>query len=209
MSKSKDVKAEQLKSVYGDMTVEEKKAFYKDWAESYDSDTLDDFGWIGYKSSAAEFAKRVLDKSAHILDAGCGTGLSGVGLKDEGFTNVEGADFSPEMLAQAEAAGVYNNLFELDLTKPPEIKTKYDAVFSVGVFGFGPPFIPDLVNLISLAKPGAPVILTVNGKGWGDKNWDEELPKVIDEHSLTLEEQFEISYLEKEQINGVLLVFRA
>jgi len=209
MSKSQDVKAEQLKSVYGDMSVEEKKAFYKDWAANYDAQTQSEFGWIGFKSSAKEFAKRLEDKAARILDAGCGTGLSGMGLKVEGFTNVDGADFSPEMLAEARKTEAYQNLFELDLTKQPEIETKYDAVFSVGVYGFGPPHIKDLVNLISLAKPDGSVILTVNGKGWIDKNWDEELPKLVAAHNFKLEEQFEIPYLEIEQINGILLVFKA
>lgn len=209
MSKSEDVKAEQLKNVYGEMSVDEKKAFYKDWAETYDAQTQGEFGYVGFETSAKEFSKRVGDKSASVLDAGCGTGLAGEVLAKEGFVNLDGADFSPEMLERAELTKAYNNLHQVDLTKSVALETQYDAIFSVGVFGFGPPYIGDLVHLFDVVKPGGLVFMTVNGKGWVDTNWEQELPKVIEKHQLNLEEQFEIPYLLNEGIKGIVLVFRA
>ena len=40
-------------------------------------------------------------------------------------------------------------------------------------------------------------------------NWKANLGSVVKEHNLKLEETLDIEYLEKEQIGGKLLVFRA
>jgi len=203
------VKSAKLKSIYGKKTVDDQKQIYKNWAETYDADTLGDFGWVGFKPAADEFAKRVKDKSALVMDAGCGTGLSGVALSQVGFTNIHGYDLSPEMLMKAKETGVYDMLNEIDLTNPIKVDQSYDAIFSCGVFGFGPPYIEHLRHLLATLKPDGYAIITVNGKGWIDKNWEQELPKVIEQHSLNLEEQLEIDYLENENIKGKLLIFKA
>ncbi len=196
------VKSAKLKSIYGKKTVDDQKQIYKNWAETYDADTLGDFGWVGFKPAADEFAKRVKDKSALVMDAGCGTGLSGVALSQVGFTNIHGYDLSPEMLMKAKETGVYDMLNEIDLTNPIKVDQSYDAIFSCGVFGFGPPYIEHLRHLLATLKPDGYAIITVNGKGWIDKNWEQELPKVIEQHSLNLEEQLEIDYLENENIKA-------
>ncbi|KAG1700384.1 Siroheme synthase [Nymphon striatum] len=163
---------------------------------------------MGFKPAAAEFAKRIADKNARVLDAGCGTGLSGVALHKEGFTDIEGRDLSPEMLDEARKTDVYTLLEEVDLTRPIKVSEKYDAIFSCGVFGFGPPDPCHLPHLLNLLKPGGFAVITVNGKGWLEKNWSEELDKVVEEHALKLEEQLDIEYLENEDIDGKLLIFR-
>ncbi|HYD70474.1 tetratricopeptide repeat protein [Azospirillum sp.] len=50
-----------------------------------------------------------------ILDAGCGTGLSGLGLRPYARTLI-GLDLSPGMLARAAERGLYDRLEEADLT---------------------------------------------------------------------------------------------
>lgn len=202
------VKSSKLKSVYGHKTVEDQKQIYKDWAETYDAQTTGEFGWMGFKPASAELAKRVTDKTSHILDAGCGTGLSGVALSKVGFTNIEGRDLSPEMLAKAKETGVYQSLDEIDLTHPIKVNEPFDAIFSSGVFGFGPPYPEHLRHLISALKLGGYAVITVNGKGWVETNWEQKLPKVIEQYGLKLEEQLDIEYLENEEINGKLLIFK-
>lgn len=202
------VKSSTLKNVYGHKTVEDQRQIYRDWAETYDAQTTGEFGWMGFKPAAEEFAKRVLNKDAKILDAGCGTGLSGVALKNQGFSNIDGKDLSPEMLEQAGKTGVYSLLSEVDLTNPIEVQEPYDAIFSCGVYGFGPPNPEHLHHLLNVLKPNGYAVLTVNGKGWIETAWPVNLEKAIKEHSLKLEEQLEIEYLENEDINGKLLIFR-
>ncbi|MEM7069457.1 MAG: class I SAM-dependent methyltransferase [Pseudomonadota bacterium] len=208
MTGTQEPKSEKLKEVYRDRTVDDQREIYREWAETYDAQTTGEFGWMGFKPAAEVFAKRVTDRSARVLDAGCGTGLSGLALSEFGFGNLHGRDLSREMLAIAEDRNVYQSLGEVDLTVPLT-EEPFDAVISVGVFGFGPPFPEHIHHLVNATKPDGLVILTVNGKGWVDRKWDTVLPDVIRTDNLRLTEQLDIPYLEKEEINGKLLVFRA
>ena len=203
------VKSSKLKSIYGKKTVEDQKKIYKEWAATYDADTTGEYGWMGFRPAAEELAKRITDKNAHILDAGCGTGLAGVALSKLGYDNIDGKDLSPEMLEKASRTGVYQILSEVDLTKTLSIANPYDAVFSCGVFGFGPPYAEHLRHLVAATKSDGYVVVTVNGHGWAEKKWSTELPKVITEFDLNLEAQLDIEYLENEGIDGKLLIFKA
>ena len=203
------VKHEKLKNVYDHKTVDDQREIYKNWAETYDAETLGEFGWMGFKPAAEEFAKHIIDQDARILDAGCGTGLSGVALSNHGFTNIHGRDLSPEMLEQAKKTGVYKSLAEVDLTNTIDVIEPYDAIFSCGVFGFGPPSPEHLHHLLDTLKPEGHAIITVNGKGWVETNWPKELEKAIKKNDLQLIEMMDIEYLENEEINGKLLIFRA
>ncbi|MEM7215222.1 MAG: class I SAM-dependent methyltransferase [Pseudomonadota bacterium] len=209
MTENDEVKSEKLKDVYDkNRSVDDQREIYRDWAETYNEQTTNEFGWMGFKPAAEAFAERVNDKSARVLDAGCGTGLSGVALAEQGFTNLHGLDLSPEMLAIAEKTGVYTSLGEVNLTHPIAVAEPFDAIMSAGVFGFGPPHPEHLPHLINAAKPDGLVMLTVNGKGWQDMNWETRLSETVEANNLVLEEQLDIAYLEKEEIDGKLLVFR-
>lgn len=208
MSNSSDPKSEKLREVYGERTVDDQRRIYRDWAETYDEQTTSEFGWMGFKPAAEEFSKRVPDRNARVLDAGCGTGLVGETLAGMGYTNLHGRDLSPEMLAIAEKRRVYKTLGEIDLTQPLK-EEPFDAVLSVGVFGFGPPDPEHIRHLILATKPGGTIALTVNGKGWIDREWEHELVRVVEKHTMNLTEKFDIPYLEKEEINGKFLVFTA
>ena len=132
-----------------------------------------------------------------------------VALADQGFTNIHGRDLSPEMLRIANKRGVYRSLGVVDLTQPISSDEPFDAVIAFRCVWFGPPHVEHIPHLINAAKPGGIVILKVNGKGWDDMDWNTRLPQVVADHDLQLEEQLEIRYLEKEDINGQLLAFRA
>ena len=118
-----------------------------------------------------------LPADARILDAGCGTGQAGALMAAAGFTNLDGADLSPEMREVAARLGVYQSLYHLDMTADyaPQIAeyarpddgphdapydAPYDAVICVGVFGYGPPHVGDLPRIMDAARPGAPVLVT-------------------------------------------------
>lgn len=201
------VKSSKLKSVYDKSSVEDQRRIYREWAATYDAETLEGFGWMGFRPAAEELQKRLPNKNALILDAGCGTGLSGKALADLGFTNIHGRDLSPEMLEKAKATGVYKSLDETDMTQPLEEPRLYDAVFSCGVFGFGPPYPEHLRHLTNLLKPEGLAVITVNGKGWKEKNWEKELNETVEKHTLDLKEILDIKYLENEDIDGKLLIF--
>jgi len=204
-----NVNSETLKNVYSkNRTVEDQREIYRKWAETYDQETTGEFGWMGFRPAAKAFAQRVSDRTLRVMDAGCGTGLSGVALAEHGFANIYGRDLSPEMLAIAEKTGVYASLSEIDLTQEIS-EDPYDAIFACGVFGYGPPHAEHIRLLVDATKPNGLIILTVNGNGWNDMEWDKKLSMVVSEHNLNLEENLDIEYLEKEKIGGKLLVFRA
>ena len=63
----------------------------------YDNDTNKNFL---YGEATKKFIKniKISDKDKIIADIGCGTGLSGEAFISEGFYNIDGTDFSNEML---------------------------------------------------------------------------------------------------------------
>lgn len=74
-------------------------------------------------------------QSGVILDAGCGTGLLGLELARHGFDNITGFDVSLNMLKQAEAKAVYNELIQADLLGSlPWADEYFSAVICIGVF---------------------------------------------------------------------------
>jgi len=146
-----NVNSETLKNVYSkNRTVEDQREIYRKWAETYDQETTGEFGWMGFRPAAKAFAQRVSDRTLRVMDAGCGTGLSGVALAEHGFANIHGRDLSPEMLAIAEKTGVYASLSEIDLTQEIS-EDPYDAIFACGVFGYGPPHT-EHIRILSIWK---------------------------------------------------------
>jgi len=200
-------------------------ALYADWAESYDADLIDAYGYMAPADAVAAMAamadQGMIARDARILDAGCGTGQAGALLAAAGFTHVDGADLSAEMRDVAARLGVYRQLFELDMTAPYELDSgrgdmvcgapdggTYDAVICVGVFGYGPPHVDHLPLIMDAARPGAPVLVTVNGLGWQKMGWDETLMPVLQDAGITLARQTRIRHMVKEGIHAELLELR-
>ena len=94
-----------LGTAYDLETGEQTLDHYQRWAGTYDQEVGVDIGYAQPARCAAAMA-RVAGSSDHVLDVGCGTGLSGVALRDAGFTRLDGCDFSPPMLERAAETGV-------------------------------------------------------------------------------------------------------
>ena len=70
-----------------------------------------------------------------VMDIGCGTGLVGEALVKYGYTNFDGADFSPGMLQVARQRNIYQQLIQADLTQKTNIAdASYIAVICAGIF---------------------------------------------------------------------------
>lgn len=96
---------------------DELKARYDAWAQYYDSDLMEVESYRG-PAEAAKVAARYLDPNGRILDAACGTGLSGEAMRKAGFRNLVGVDFSRGMLDVARGKGIYAELHQADLAEP-------------------------------------------------------------------------------------------
>ena len=187
--------------------------FYAAWAENYDTDLIDTYGYMAPTDAVARLMTQGLPAHARILDAGCGTGQAGALLAAAGFTHVEGADLSPKMREVAARLGVYKSLYHLDMTADyamqiAEYDAPYDAVICVGVFGYGPPHVGDLPRMMDVARPGAPVLVTVNGKGWEKMGWDDSLMPVLDAAGVTLAARTRIRHMVEEGVHSELLELR-
>jgi SAM-dependent methyltransferase len=96
-------------------TVDEARAHYRRWARSYDHDVFEHSQVIGTDTIADLLAAHLSDRTASVIDLGCGTGAAGRRLQSHGFQNIDGVDLSPEMLAVARSTGAYRSLEVTDL----------------------------------------------------------------------------------------------
>ncbi len=85
-------------------------------AERYDKDLIDEMGYVAPAIASQLLQGYVEDQHIRILDAGCGTGLVGADLHQNGYLNLEGLDYSVQMLEKAKDKGVYTRLHQGDLT---------------------------------------------------------------------------------------------
>ena len=107
-----------LGNAYSSRTAEEVRDYYDQWAEVYDEE-LTENSYQQPRRCAMELARHLNDRSARILDVGCGTGLSGIALSEAGYSHIDGCDLSQGMLEKAFKTEIYSKLFMADLNKPP------------------------------------------------------------------------------------------
>ncbi len=169
-----------LSKVSGDHSSVDPKKHYDNWAEEYDHELINDYGYIAHKITTSKFRTIVTYKKAQIIDVGCGTGLVGKELKKLGYSNIEGYDISPKMLKKAQKTNAYQGLFELDLNQKKTIGLKrYDALISVGSFGYGSLNIKSLLNLIRLVNSKGVMFIFMNSQPFFSENYEEYLSLLV------------------------------
>ena len=135
---------------------------YRDWAKKYDYDNDNVLGTVSQPKSVSLLSTRLKDKTAKIIDVGCGTGLVGEKLKAKDFINFDGLDISKDMLSIAKSRG-YRNLFLGSLNKQlPVLDDAYDAAMCIGVFTHGHVSSDRFNELCRIVKPGGYVCFTIN-----------------------------------------------
>ena len=135
---------------------------YKDWAKKYDYDNDYVLGTVSQSKSVNLLSARLKDKTAKIIDVGCGTGLVGEKLKAKDFIYFDGLDISKDMLSIAKSRG-YRNLFLGSLNKQlPVLDDAYDAAMCIGVFTHGHVSSDGFNELCRIVKPGGYVCFTIN-----------------------------------------------
>ena len=187
---------------------EEQRKIYREWADTYDRELIQDFGYVAPQIAVDSFIRKAPDRTLPILDMGCGTGLVGRLLHQAGYEHIDGIDLSPEMLEKAASHQIYQNLWEGDLTSVMNIRPIYQGIICVGVFSHHPdhPFlIPKLLD--GLRSDGF-LVGTVNGKGWQDIGWSELLEESQRVHKFSLQAIEDIRYLDKQGIDGKLITIR-
>jgi SAM-dependent methyltransferase len=139
--------------------------------------------------------KYAFNKNCKTLDAGCGTGLVGIELKKCGYSNIEGVDFSQNMLDLV-PEGIYKKIGKIDLNKPLKFETnKYDVVMCVGTFTYGHVKPQALGELIRIAKNGGLICFTINEGIYEEYGFDNKIKELSNNKLWNVKEFFKSDYI--------------
>jgi predicted TPR repeat methyltransferase len=145
----------------------EARALYSEWASHYDRDVYDGLKVTGTARIAALLGAHLTDRSAGVVDLGCGTGAAGAELKRAGFEHIDGLDLSPEMLAVARSKAIYRHLIAADLLAPLAVADgAYDAAISAGTFTTGHVGATALPEVIRIVRPQGLIACVVAHSFW-------------------------------------------
>jgi len=179
---------------------------YKEWASAYDHDNDNLLGTVSQPLSVQIFQEYMKDKSARVIDVGCGTGLVGVELENSGFNNFDGIDISQEMIDVAKQRG-YSKLFigSLNSSLPFE-NNEYGAALCVGVFTHGHVGSDRLEELARIVKPGGIICFTINEGVYESYGFNSEIERLESENVLKVLEASKNDYMVKKNVKGFYCV---
>lgn len=183
-------------------------SLYEEWAETYDSDTLDQFGYVGPAVAAEALAELVADGDV-VLDAGCGTGLVGREVTSRRAVVIDGIDLTPNMLSKAEATGVYRNLDPADLTETLDISTgTYDAAICVGTLTDGHVGPEALDELVRVVKSDGHVVVSITSLVWESHGYRARVDELAEAGKVSVVSVDERPYHVKEDLTCRLVVLQ-
>lgn len=195
-----------LDKVYGVRGVDAIRDLYDAWAESYDSEILEN-GYATPKRCAEALAEQIDDLDVPVLDFGCGTGLSGMALKSVGFTNIDGVDVSSDMLSGARDKGVYRSLRHIAPAIQPVPKPgAYRAIAAIGVIGVGAAPIDTFDLLMTSLAPGGLLVLSFNDHFLKDSTSEARISDWVDTGAARLLFKESGPHLPKINVNSTVYV---
>jgi ubiquinone/menaquinone biosynthesis C-methylase UbiE len=152
---------------------EEVARYYDNWVEDYDQ-TLRQWRYEA-PEQAAQRLRGELAPEAVVLDAGCGTGLSGLALAAAGFSTIDGMDVSQRSLELAREHGVYRDLAYVDMQDLPlpYADDTYDGLVCVGVMTYVPDSAAILREFRRILKTGGCMVLTQRDDIFEERRFDE------------------------------------
>lgn len=163
----------------GSTSSSEVRKIYDDWAGSYD-ETLK--GW-DYRApaQAAQMLRAVMPAQSTLLDAGCGTGLTGLALRSAGFVGaIDGIDLSPTSLREAEGRGVYRSLSAVDLQEFPLAiaDDAYDGLLCIGVLTYIPDGEGIMREFARVVRPGGRILITQREDLFAERGYGSMLERL-------------------------------
>ena len=165
--------------------LDELEDIYKNWASDYEYDVIQLAGYVGHLITSDLLLKNLKNNNARILDAGCGTGLVGEILFKNNFKNIEGVDFSEEMLSIANQKNIYKSLNLFDLTKKLAYNdNSFDAIICAGTFTCGHVGPESLIEMLRISKEGGFICFTVRKQEWEAAPYMQILDKLVNSNSL-------------------------
>jgi len=160
-------------------------AYYDDWAERYDAD-LDDWAYRAPGVVASMLIANAPDARS-VLDAGCGTGLSGRALRAAGFSGTLcGIDLSEASLAIARESAAYDTVSAANLQERLAFDDdSFDALSCVGVMTYVPQVEACWREFCRVVRPGGVVVATQRQDLWGPRDCQSVVDRLTDDGTWT------------------------
>ena len=191
--------------IYRLKTSEELLKYYQDWTNNnkYNKDMVD-WNYTAPQETVSVLKKYALNKNSKILDAGCGTGLVGIELKKYGYSDIDGVDFSQNMMDLV-PQGIYKKIKKIDLNKTLEFKDNiYDVVMCVGTFTYGHVKPRALDELIRIIKNNGFICFTINEGIYEEYGFDNKIRELTNNKSWKVKEFFKSDYIVNKGVNSWL-----
>ena len=191
--------------IYKLKTSKELLKYYQDWSDNnkYNKDMVD-WKYTAPRETVSVLKKYVFNKNSKILDAGCGTGLVGIELKKYGYLNIEGVDFSQNMLDLVPRS-IYKKIEKIDSNKALKFKDNiYDVVMCVCTFTYGHVKPQCLDELIRLTKNKGFICFTVNEGIYEEYGFDNKIKELSNNKSWNIKEFFKSDYITTKDVEAWL-----
>ena len=193
-------KEDKLAWIYSSKDSEELAERYDQWAESYDQELEQDYGWQIPQLMADELS-HLTTKDGKVLDAGAGTGLVGQYLGSLGYNNLVAIDISNEMLNQAREKGVYKEFHQMDLGETLDFPdNSFDAVVCAGVLTFSHAPAMSLREMVRVTKPEGFILYSLRTDAFDSMGFDDIHKELKSDHKWCLvDKKGHQSFVRKEQ----------
>lgn len=168
-----------LDSVHEATDANDLTSAYANWANTYDQETAS-LGYMLPYFVTSWISRYIPIGDGPLLDAGCGTGLSGPALIALGYSKLDGLDLSQEMLEIAKGRESYQNLKKAVLGETlPWSDGYFKCTFSTGVFTVGHAPASSLRELCRITQKGGYVIFTVRNKVFTDGGFNRVIDQLV------------------------------
>jgi len=184
---------------------EEILKYYQDWTkkDKYNQDMIH-LNYVAPTETVALLKKYALDNNCKILDAGCGTGLVGIELNKCGYSNIDGVDFSQDMLDLV-PKNIYKKVEKVDLNKPLKFSSNmYDVVTCVGTFTYGHVKSHALDELIRIIKNKGFICFTINEGIYEKYGFDIKIKNLSDNKVWDVKKFFKSNYIVNKKVSAWL-----
>jgi len=191
--------------IYKLKTTKEVMQYYDEWGinNKYDQDMVN-WNYTGPKETVSVFKKYALNKEIKILDAGCGTGLVGIELKNHNYLNIDGVDLSKKLLDLV-PKGYYNKLLQADLNKSINSEDNfYDAIMCVGTFTFGHVKPNALDEFVRITKNNGFICFTINEGIYEEYGFDKKIEDLTKNKKWSIKKFFKSDYIKSKDVNAWL-----
>lgn len=128
---------------------------YREWVRTYEETVLDEMD-IRLLVRIRAVAWASVDRA---VDIACGTGRIGVWLNQNGVKHIDGVDLTPEMLAVAQAKGVYQQLLVGSILNTPFAPETYELTMEVLADEHLPDLLPLYREVARITKPSGHFVI--------------------------------------------------